>query len=235
MKKINKKRIAEILGVHYKSLLRWNNEKIVHELAKVCYKVSNISKEGKSVYFYVKYEEYSQDNDEHFKEVFKVKNVQAFKCYAKRKVESIAKKELITRIELCKETNTPEKTSKRYDKKLIENGVLENLNNILYICVDRKTKERVFVSREAYNNFWRKNYVIGKELKSLERKYVKNEIAIDDYNYLRDILISKSETQYMYYKVNKLAIKYDNYLYKMLMEEENNPLLFLGNIYDLAI
>lgn len=39
----------------------------------------------------------------------------------------------------------------------------------------------------------------------------------------------------MYYKVNKLAIKYDNYLYKMLMEEENNPLLFLGNIYDLAI
>lgn len=235
MKKINKKQVAEILRVHSKSLSRWSNEKLVYELAKVCYKVDRISKEGKSIYFYVKYEEYSQSDNEHLQEVFNVKNVQAFKSYAKRKVESIEKKELITRMELCKETNTAEKTSKRYDKKLIENGVLENLNNILYICVDNKTKERVLVSREAYNNFWRKNYVIGKELKSLEKKFVKSEVSIDDYNYLRDILLSKSKTQYMYYKVNKLAIKYDNYLYKMLMEEENNPLLFLGNIYDLAI
>lgn len=72
------------------------------------------------------------------------------------------KEELITRIELCKETDTAEKTSKRYYNKLIEKGVLENSNNILYICVDTKTKERVLSSREAYNNFWRKNYVISK-------------------------------------------------------------------------
>lgn len=41
----------------------------------------------------------------------------------------------------------------------------------------------------------------------------------------------------MYYKVNKLVVRYDNYLYKMLVEGEENPLLFLliGNICGPAI
>lgn len=44
MKKINKKQVAEILGVHTKSLSRWDNEKIKYQLAKACYKVIDIAK-----------------------------------------------------------------------------------------------------------------------------------------------------------------------------------------------
>lgn len=237
MKKINKKQVAEILGVHIKSLSRWHNEKIKHELAKKCYKVIDIAKEGRSIYFYVVHQEYSQSNEEHLQEVFKVKDIESLKRYTKRKAEIIEKEELINRRELCKETNIAETTSKRYDTKLIEKGIFEKLDDVLYICVDKSTRERVLVDREAFNNYWIKNSAIDKELKSLGIRFSQGELSINDYNYLRDIILSKSETPYMYYKVNKLVVKYDNYLYKMLTEGEENPLLFLliGNICGLAI
>ncbi|SHI13748.1 hypothetical protein SAMN02745196_03125 [Clostridium collagenovorans DSM 3089] len=92
MKRINKKQVAEVLRVHTKSLSRWDNEKIKYELSKVCYKVTNIVKEDRCVYFYVEYKGYYQSNDEHLEEVFKVKNIQDFKIYAKRKARSIEKK-----------------------------------------------------------------------------------------------------------------------------------------------
>lgn len=237
MKKINKKQVAEILGIHTKSLSRWDNEKIEYELAKACYKIVDIAKEGRSIYFYVEYEEYSQSNDEHLQEVFKVKDIESLKRYTKRKAESIEKVELINRCELCNEINIAETTSKRYDTKLIEKGVFEKLDDVLYICVDKSTRKRVLVDRQAYNNYWIKNSAINKELKSLRKRYSQGELSINDYNYLRDIILSKSETPYMYYKVNKLVIKYDNYLYKMLIEGEENPLLFLliGNMCGIAI
>ena len=237
MKKNNKKEVAEILGVHIKSLSRWHNEKIKYELAKECYKVTDIVKEGRSIYFYVMYEEYSQSNDEHLKDVFKVKDIESLKRYTKRKAKSIEKEELINRSELCKETNIAETTSKRYDTKLIEKGVFEKLDDVLYICVDKSTRKRVLVDGQAYNNYWIKNSAINKELKSLRKRFSQGELSINDYNYLRDIILSKSETPYMYYKVNKLVVKYDNYLYKMLIEGEENPLLFLliDNICGLAI
>ena len=61
---------------------------------------------------------------------------------------------------------------------------------------------------------------------SLVERYDKNEFSIGYYNYVIDNIISESEGIYMYHKVNKLVIKYDNYLYKMLIEGEENPLLF---------
>lgn len=237
MKKINKKQVAEILGVHTKSLSRWDNEKIKYELAKACYKVIDIAKEGRSIYFYIEYKEYSQSNDEFLEDVFKVKDIKDLKKYTRRKIESIEKKELISRKELCKSINVAERTSKRYDTKLIEKGIFEKLDDVLYICVDNNTKERVLVDREAHNNFWRKNWLVKKELNSLAKRYAKKELSLDDYNYLRDIIITESKFPYMYYKVNKLVVRYDNYLYKMLVEGEENPLLFLliGNICGPAI
>ena len=237
MKKINKKQVAEILGIHTKSLSRWDNEKIEYELAKACYKIVDIAKEGRSIYFYVRYEEYSQSNEEHLLEVFKVKDIESLKRYTRRKAKSIEKKELISRKELCKSINVAERTSKRYDTKLIEKGIFEKLDDVLYICVDNNTKERVLVDREAHNNFWRKNWLVKKELNSLAKRYAKKELSLDDYNYLRDIIITESKFPYMYYKVNKLVVRYDNYLYKMLVEGEENPLLFLliGNICGPAI
>lgn len=190
MKRINKKQVAEILGVHTKSLSRWDNEKIKYELAKACYKVIDIAKEGRSIYFYVQYEEYPQSNDEYLQEAFKVKDIESLKRYTKRKADSIEKEELITRSELCKETNIAETTSKRYDKKLIEKGIFEKLDDVLYICVDKRTRERVLVDRKAFNNYWIKNSAINKELKSLGKRYSQGELSINDYNYLRDIIIS---------------------------------------------
>lgn len=206
MKKINKKQVAEILGVHTKSLSRWDNEKIKYELAKACYKVIDIAKEGRSIYFYIEYEEYAQSNDEFLGEVFRVKDIKNLKMYTRRKIQSIEKKELITRKELCSDINVAIRTSKRYDEKLIENGVFQKLDDEIYICVNKETKERVLVNREAYNNFWRKNSLIKKELKSLAKRYAKKEFSIDDYNYLRDIIISKSDSKNMYYKVNKIVV-----------------------------
>ena len=83
--------------------------------------------------------------------------------YTRRKIQSIEKKELITRKELCSDINVAIRTSKRYDEKLIENGVFQKLDDEIYICVNKETKERVLVNREAYNNFWRKNSLIKKE------------------------------------------------------------------------
>ena len=87
MKKINKKQVAEILGVHTKSLSRWDNEKIKYQLAKACYKVIDIAKEGRSIYFYIEYKEYSQSNDEFLEDVFKVKDIKDLKKYTRRKIE----------------------------------------------------------------------------------------------------------------------------------------------------
>ena len=226
MKRMNKKQVAEILGVHYKSLLRWDNEKIKYELLKVCYKVVDIVKEGRSTYFYMMYEEYSQSNDEHLQEVFNVKDIKGLKEYTKRKTQSIESSKFTTRNELCMEADISVTTSKRYDKKLIEKGVFEKLDEVLYICVDKETKEKVLVDKKAYNNFWIKNDATGKELNSLKRRVDNKEISIDEYNYLRDMIISGSKSLYVYYRVSKIIIKYDNYLYKMLVEEEENPLFF---------
>ena len=226
MKKMNKKQVAEILGVHYKSLLRWDNDKIKYELLKRCYKVIDIVKEGRSTYFYMIYEEYSQSNDEHLQEVFNLKDVKGLKEYAKRKAHSIENSKFTTRNELCKKTNISEKTSKRYDEKLIAKGIFEKLDDVLYICVEKETKARVLVDQEAYNNFWEKNAAISEELKSLKKRFVEKDISIEEYNYLRDMIISGSKSLYMYYRVSKIIIKYDNYLYKMLVEEEEDPLFF---------
>lgn len=226
MKKINKKQVAEIVGVHTKSLSRWDNERIKYELAKACYKVIDVAKEGISIYFYVEYKEYSQSNDEFLEELFKVKDIEDLKNYTKSNIESIEKEELISRKELCRNINVAERTSKRYYAKLIEKGIFEKLDDILYICVNIKTSERILVNRGAYNNFWRKNYTLKKELRLLDKRYAKNELPLYQYNYLRDIIIMESKITYMYYKVNKLVVKYDNYLYKMLIEGEENPLLF---------
>lgn len=137
MKKFNKKQVAEILGVHTKTLSRWNDEKIKQELAKACYKVINIAKEGRSIYFYVEYEEYLQSNDEFLRDEFKVKDINKFKKYTKRRIESIEKNELICRKDLCKSINVAERTSKRYNAKLIEKGVFEKLDDVIYICANQ--------------------------------------------------------------------------------------------------
>lgn len=220
MKKFNKKQIAEVLGVYVKTLSKWDNEKIITELSKNCYKVIDIIKEGRSIYFYVEYEEYSQSDDEHLKEVFKVKDVENLKSYTKGKVESIEKQNLLTRKELCEKTNTAEKTSKRYDKKLIENGIIEKLDDIIYICMNKKSKERVIVDKQAFDNFWIRNLAIKEELNTLKSKLNKHEMNVDAYEYLRDILLDKLKDEVIFYKVPKMVIKYDNYLYKMLVEEK---------------
>ena len=218
--KFTKTQVAKIIGVNSKSLSRWDNEKIITELAKSCYKVIDIIKEGRSIYFYVEYEEYSQSNDEHLKEVFKVKDVENLKSYTKGKVESIEKQNLLTRKELCNQTSTAEKTSKRYDEKLIENGVIEKLDDIIYICMNKKSKERVIVDKQAFDNFWIRNLAIKEELNTLKGKFNKHEINIDGYEYLRDILLDKLKDEVIFYKVPKMVIKYDNYLYKMLVGEK---------------
>ncbi|SHI13753.1 hypothetical protein SAMN02745196_03126 [Clostridium collagenovorans DSM 3089] len=69
--------------------------------------------------------------------------------------------------------------------------------------------------------------MIKNELKSLAKRYAKKEFSLDDYNYLRDVIMSKSNSINNYYKVNKLVIKYDNYLYNMLMEEDEKSSSFL--------
>lgn len=218
--KFTKTQVAKIIGVNSKSLSRWDNEKIVTELAKNCYKVIDIIKDGRSICFYVEYEEYSQSNDEHLKEVFKVKDVYNLKNYTKRKVESIKNNEVITKKELCNQTNTPVETSKRYDKKLIENGVIEKLDDIIYICMNKKSKERVIVDKQAFDNFWIRNLAIKEELNTLKSKLNKHEMNVDAYEYLRDILLDKLKDEVIFYKVPKMVIKYDNYLYKMLVEEK---------------
>lgn len=221
MKKLSKKQVAEILGVHTKSLSRWDNEKITNKLAKQCYKVNDIVKEGRSIYFYVEYEEYSQSNDEHLKEVFKVKDIDNFKCYTKRKIKSIEDEDLAPRKQICKETNTTKSTSHRYDEKLLEKGVFEKLDDVLYICANKKTGERTLVDKEAYNEFWYKNHLLEKELRSLRIRYTNKEISLKDYEYLREMLISSDKCEYMYYKVSKIVVKYDNYLCQMLMDQMN--------------
>ena len=217
VKKITKKQVSEILGVHTKSLSRWDNEKIKYELSKVCYKVVDIVKQGRGIYFYVKYEEYEQSNDEHLKDIFKVKDVQSLKKYTKRKTESIEKEELMTRCELCKETNVSDTTSKRYDKKLIEKGVLEKMDEFIYICKNKITKKRVIVDKGAYDNFWILNSSIKNKLNQLKIE-LKNEcISHREYDYLRDVYLDELNGDVMYYKISKIVVKYDNYLYKMLM------------------
>lgn len=142
--------------------------------------------------------------------MFKVKDIESLKRYTRRKAKSIEKEELINSCELYKEINVADTTSKRYDAKLIEKGDFEKLDDVLYICIDNKTKERVLVDREAHNNFWRKNWLVKKELKSLAKRYEDKELSLDDYNYLRDVIITESKLPYMYYKVNKLVVRYDN-------------------------
>ena len=217
--KVTKTQAAKIIGVNPKSLSRWDNKRIITELAKNCYKVMDIKKEGKSIYFYLEYEEYSVSNDEHLKEVFKVKDVKKLKNYTKKRVEYIENNKIITKKEICNETNTSIETSKRYDRKLIEKGVIEKLDDIIYICVDRTTRERVIVNKEAYNNFWQKNSFLKGELLLLEKRFLNNELSIDNYNYAKDMNISKCNSKYMYYKINKFMVRYDNYLYKMLVEK----------------
>lgn len=216
--KFNKKQIAEIIGVNPKRLSKWNDEKIAKKLLENCYKIKEIKKEGRNIFYYCEYEEYLMSNDEYLKKEFNVDNINNFKDYTKRKIKSIKCEDLATRKEICNETKTTYTTSRNYDKKLINKGVFEKLDDILYVCVEKATGKKALVDKQAYNTFWNKNHIMAKELKSLKNKYMKNELSLRDYEYLREALISNNESKYMYYAISKIVIKYDNYLYKMLME-----------------
>ena len=229
--KFNKKQVAVIIGVNPKTLSRWNDEKIAEELLKNCYKVCEVKKEGRSIFYYCKYEEYSMNNDEYLKREFNVEDINNFKDYTKRKIKSIESEDFATRKEICKETKTAHTTSKNYDKKLIDKGVFEKLDDILYVCVEKATGNKILVDKQTYNEFWYRNHIMGKELKSLSSRYNNGELSLNDYEYLRETLIANDKSEYMYYAVSKMVIKYDNYLYKILMESYNSSsfLRLIGN------
>ncbi|WP_032118884.1 MULTISPECIES: hypothetical protein [Clostridium] len=215
--KFNKKQISEMLGVSTKSLTRWSDEKITDELAKNCYKVIDIKKEGRSIYFYVEYEEYSINNDEYLREEFNVKDINNFKTYSKNKFDTIEKETLEPRKVIAKKSNTNIETARNYDRKLKEKGVIET-DGYIYICTNKKTGERVLVDEKAYKNYWFKNKETEKELINLKLRFIKNELTMSQYSHLRESLLFASNTDSVYYKVEKSIIKYDNVLYKMLIE-----------------
>ncbi|MGL4850901.1 MAG: hypothetical protein ACRC28_18600 [Clostridium sp.] len=218
MYKFSKKEVSEIIGVSKTTMSKKTEEEIKLELQKNCYKLIKIEKEWRTIYYYCEYEEYEQNTDEHLKEVFKVRNVKNFKTYTKEKVKSIEEVDLRTRKEICNKTNTAITTSKNYDKKLLENNVLEKLDDVLYICVERKTGNKVLVDKKAYNEFWYRNRALRNQLDILDKKFFEKEITMKDLQYLRENTIYNLESEYMYYQVSKIAIKYDNYLYKLIME-----------------
>lgn len=229
--KFNKKQVAEILKVHPKTASKWDDKKILKELEKNCYKVLEIKKEGRAIYYYCKYKEYSMSNDEYLKREFNVEDINNFKDYTKRKIKSIESEDFATRREICKETKTAQTTSKNYDKKLIDKGVFEKLDDILYVCVEKATGNKILVDKQTYNEFWYRNHIMEKELKSLSNRYNNGELSLKDYEYLRETLIANDKSEYMYYAVSKMVIKYDNYLYKILMESYNSSsfLRLIGN------
>lgn len=215
--KFNKKQIAEILKVHPKTISKWDDKKILKELEKNCYKVLEIKKEGRSIYYYCEYQEYSMSNDEYLKEIFNVDNVRNFKNYSKTKIKNIEENIIMTRKDLCKKTNTKITTSENWDRKLIEKGVIQK-DGFIYICVNLRTKERCIVDRQAYTHFWHINGAIKKSINILYKEYLNNNISMTEYEYSRDSLLINNNVNNMYYKVSKNVVKYDNYLTSLITE-----------------
>ena len=211
-----KKEIAGILEVNSKSLSRWDDEKIKEELLKKCLKVIDVRKEGRSIIFECEYQEYSQSNNDYLQEVFNVKDVCSFKNYSNVKFNSIENESLEPRKEIAKKSNTCYETARNYDRKLKDKGVIST-DGYLYICMEKKTGKRVLVDERAYKEFWFKHSEIKKELSNLKTRFIKSELTINQYNHLRDCLIFANDSEYMYSKVEKSIIHYDNELYKMLI------------------
>ncbi len=221
--KFTKKEVAKILNKGESTLRKWSNEKISEELLKSCYELVEISKEGRNVCYYCNYKEHTMDSNEYLKGEFNIMDIDNFKDYTKVKFNSIETETLEPRKEIAKKSNTCYETARNYDRKLKDKGVIST-EGYLYICMEKSTGKRVLVDENAYKNFWFKHSETKKELGNLKQRYKKSELTINQYNHLRDVLIFSNNSEHMYSKVEKSIIKYDNVLYKMLMENlEDSP------------
>ena len=218
MKKIlTKKEVAGILEVTPRALRSWSEEKINEELLKkACLEVLQIQKVGRSIEYTCKYKEVSMSNKDYLKDVFNVKNVDGFINYSKEKINNIENEKLDTREQLCSKTDTVVSTSKNYDRKLEEKGVFSK-DGYIYICKDKKTGSKVLSNKSEYNNFWIKNNYLQNELKSLAVRFRNKEIAQDDYNYISSSLLDKTNGDWIYYKLSKIVVEYDNELTKLIL------------------
>ncbi len=215
--KFTKTEVAKMVGVNPKSLSRWTDEKISEELKKSCYKVVEIKKEGRATYYYCKYEEYSMSNEEYLKGEFNVMDIGLFKSYSNAKFKHIEEESAKTRSEVCRESNTNLETSKQWDRKLIDKGVI-NKDGFLYIATCKKSGQRSITTKETYNQFWRRNRYLAEQKKRYTEDLGKKLITPDDYVAYMENLKNITEGDYYFTKHTKFSIQYDNVLYKLIKE-----------------
>lgn len=110
-------------------------------------------------------------------------------------------------------------TAKRYDTILEQEGYIE-FDKEIYMMYDRETGEYKEIEQGEYKDYWLRNRYANEQLKSIKNKREKYIISENDYDSLRDIIISDVGN-----KEGTIVMKFDTYT----ALEKSNELIAMIN------
>lgn len=215
MKVLMKKELASLLGVNESTITRWGSEKTkINALNKACIEIIKIEKVGRCVQYTCIYKIVTRSYEEDIQEIFKTKNTNDFIRYARMRIKNIEEDTIETRNELCLRANIPLSTSKRFDKLLVNKNIIKEVGQN-YICMEKKTKKKVFVTKGEHTNFWLKGKTTKKGINVLNESLGRGEITKEQNKYLVDKLTDT--TEWMYYKEKRYSLNRSNEITKLLL------------------
>ena len=209
----DRKQLAELLNTTKDNIKKLEKRNTLKEkLENKGYKlIETIKVKNKNKYKIEKLEGYNEVLNNIYKHVFNTNNPIKFNSYFKERTNNISIP--ITLDEIGSKINVSAMTVHNWDKTLIKNDIIAK-DGFYYIKIDNTTGEKVQVSKEEYNNYW-KNRNDEKVLHELKNKFDDGTITFE-----QAITISQQiatlETVLSgcyYYKVSKFKLYEENKLY----------------------
>ena len=211
IKKVNKTEIANIIGMHPKSLRRLSSEQIEKRLLQNCWELIKVEKQGRNLLYTLKYKECNIEPEVFIAQEFHVKDGGRFIQHSKIRITHIENDAPLSRGTLSKLTGNSINTTYNYDNKLENKGVITKNQ---YYYIKKEGLEEYSISKEEYNNFWRENKALRITFQQLGDKVEAGDINLEEYNYLYEQLRQSSHVYC--YKVRKFLVDTNSIYYNIL-------------------
>lgn len=139
IKKVNKTEVANIIGMHPKSLRRLSSEQIEKRLLQNCWELVKVEKQGRNLLYTLKYKE-TEIGDNIILWLVKeygIKKDKEFTGYLHTRLESSSP---LSRMAISKELGVSQKTIEVWDKILEEKGVISKGDKVKVFLKEQATE-----------------------------------------------------------------------------------------------
>lgn len=217
-RRVNKTELAELLGIHSKSISRLTLEKIEEKLLKNCYVLHKVEKVGREMIYTIEYQEQNFNINDYVESEFNIKNTGKFMEHTNERVKSIKEDIPMSAESIGRKIDIPKNTCVDWDNKLEKKGVISKMNEEFLYYFKYPTGECMPVSKEEYDNYCKVNRVILLEMKDLYSRLEKHKITKGYFETNYDALKEKLKDGVKAYKLYKYELDESNPCYQIMKE-----------------